>query len=458
MRLATLLGPDLKAALETEPSALKEALEEFHPEDIAEILEDLSPEDSLSLVRALPAEIAADVIARLPTEVQVRVLTELDRERAIEVIGEMDPDDRVDFVQELDDKEAEELLRELEAAEPEAAEEVRELVVYGPETAGGLMTTEYVACPPDSKVWQAIEEVRRVGQEGAAEMIYYTYVVGYGGKLLGVVSLRDLILADPGQELAHVMTEKVMTVGPLDDQEQVAELIARYDLTAVPVVDDNFVMLGVVTIDDVVDVVIDEATEDAQMMGGVVPLEDSYFATSFLEFVWKRGAWLVLLFLGQMLTATVMEANESVLEATVDLMIFIPLIISSGGNAGSQSSTLVIRGMSLGEIGHRDWAKVMRRELGIGLCLGLLLGGLGAARALITGTMVHPVRLSIIIGASIVAVVSLAGIIGSLLPMAIRRVGLDPAVSSTPFIASVVDVLGLIVYFGIAHFVLGFLT
>ncbi|MBC7171565.1 MAG: magnesium transporter, partial [Polyangiaceae bacterium] len=268
MRLATLLGPDLKATLESDPSAFHEALEGFHPEDIAEIVEDLGNEEALAVIRALPAELAADVIERLPTEIQVRVLTELDRERAIEVLGEMDPDDRVDFVQELDAHEAEALLRELEAAEPGAAEEVRELGAYGPETAGGLMTTEYVVCAPDTKVWQAIEEVRRVGQEGAAEMVYYTYVAGYGGKLLGVVSLRDLILADPGQELADVMTEKLLTVGPLDDQEKVAAVIARYDLSAVPVVDANFVMLGVVTIDDVVDVVIDEATEDAQMMGG----------------------------------------------------------------------------------------------------------------------------------------------------------------------------------------------
>ncbi|MBC7171779.1 MAG: magnesium transporter, partial [Polyangiaceae bacterium] len=207
-----------------------------------------------------------------------------------------------------------------------------------------------------------------------------------------------------------------------------------------------------------VDVVIDEATEDAQMMGGVVPLEDSYFATTFFEFVWKRGAWLVLLFLGQMLTATVMERNGNLLEHAVDLMIFIPLIISSGGNAGSQSSTLVIRGMSLGEIAPRDWLKVMRRELGIGLCLGLLLGFLGAARTVLSGTVVEPMRLALVIGSSVVAVVSLAGMIGSLLPMAIRKVGLDPAVSSTPFIASVVDVLGLIVYFGIANAVLEIIT
>jgi magnesium transporter len=454
MRLSTLLGPDLEVTLRNEPEALHDALDEVHPEDIAEIIETLAVPDALAVIHSLPAGRAADVTERLPPELQVRVLTELERGRAAELLGQMDPDDRVDVVQELDADEAQDLLRVLAESEPEVAEQIRELVMYGPDTAGGLMTTEFVACAPDTKVWQGIEEVRRVGHEGAAEMIYYTYVVGYGGKLLGVVSLRDLILADPGQELAHVMTEKVVTVAPLDDQEKVAEVIARYDLSAVPVVDDNFVMVGVVTIDDVVDVVIEEATEDAQMMGGMMPLEDGYFATSLLEFIWKRGAWLVVLFLGQMLTATVMERNQRVLAAAVELVIFIPLIISSGGNAGSQSSTLIIRGMALGEIAPRDWLRVIGRELGIGLALGALLGSLGAARAVLTGDDLHPGRLAFVIGGSIVAVVTLASVIGSLLPLAIRKMGFDPAVSSTPFIASVVDVLGLIVYFGIAQLML----
>lgn len=455
MRLSTLLGPDLKAALENEPTALEEALEDFHPEDIAEIVEDLPTEDALAVLRSLSTERAADVLERLSSELQVKALTGLERSHAVEVLTEMDPDDRADVVQELGHVEAAILLRALEAAEPEAAEELRELVLYGPETAGGLMTTEFISCPPEMKVWQAIDEVRRIGQERSAETVYYTYVVGYGDKLLGIVSLRDLILSDPGQALSDVMTEKLVTIGPLDDQESVAKVFARYDLSAIPVVDEHFVMLGVVTIDDVVDVVIEEATEDAQMMGGVVPLEDSYFSTSFVEFVWKRGAWLVVLFLGQMLTATVMEKNQRFLEATVQLMVFIPLIISSGGNAGSQSSTLIIRGMAVGEVSPRDWLRVIGRELGIGLCLGLLLGTLGAGRAFFTDSSLHPLAFAGIISASIVAVVTLAGAIGSLLPLAIRRAGLDPAVSSTPFIASVVDVLGLIVYFGIAHAVLG---
>jgi magnesium transporter len=315
------------------------------------------------------------------------------------------------------------------------------------------MTTEVVALPPETKVWSAIDELRTRGQAGEVETIYYIYVVAFG-KLVGVVSLRDLILADPGQQLGDVMEEKVVRVEPLDDQEKVAELIARYDLNTVPVVDRDGTLLGVVTVDDVVDVVIEEATEDAQKMSGVVPLEDSYFATGLLEFVWKRGAWLFLLFLGQMLTATVMEHNGEMLRTAVELIVFVPLIISSGGNAGSQSSTLVIRGLAIGEIAPTDWLRVLGREVLIGLALGVGLGVVGFVRACFTGGSIDPLRLGAAVGASVVAIVLLSTMIGSLMPILVRRLGFDPAVSSTPFIASVVDVLGLLVYFGVAQIAL----
>ena len=450
MRLATLLGPDLKA-MTADPEALSEAFEEFHPEDVAELLEDLPESDVVQLLEALPTEIGADVIERLTPERQLVVLRGVKEEAAAELLTEMDPDDRADFFEELEEKEAETFLASLH---PEIVEETQELLGWGPETAGGLMTTDYVGLPPETKVWEAIDEVRRLSKEGNAETVSYIYVVGFGDKLLGVVSLRDLILTDPGQELADIMAEKVMHVEPTDDQEEVARVIARYDLTAVPVVDDLEGLLGVVTIDDVVDVVVDEATEDQHKMGGVVPLEDSYFSTGLLENMWKRGAWLIVLFLGQLLTATVMEANDDVLRATMELAVFIPLIIASGGNAGSQSATLIIRAMALEQARPGDWLKVFGRELGIGVGLGLILGGMGFARAWFAGEMVAPFQLATAVGTSILAIVALSTVVGSLLPMLIQRVGLDPAVSSTPFIASVVDVLGLIVYFGLASWII----
>ena len=449
MRLATLLGPDLKI-LEEDPEALREVFEDFHPEDVAELLEDLDLATIARLLKALPSEMGADLLERLPNDRQVEIIELLEVRETVELLTEMDPDDRADFFEELEDDEQKALLHELAQTEPALATETQELLEWDPETAGGLMTPEYAALPPDMKVWEAIEALRELAREGAAETIYQVYVVGFGNKLLGVVSLRDLILTDQGHTLSEIMTEKVVTVEPTDDQEEVARIIARYDLNVVPVVGEQHELLGMVTVDDVVDVVIDEATEDAQMQGGVVPLEDGYFATGLLEFIWKRGAWLIVLFLGQLLTATVMQRNQGALRATVELALFIPLIISSGGNAGSQSSTLIIRAMAVGEARPRDWWRVLGRELVIGLALGLALGGMGFGRAYAAGETVAPLALGVAVGGSIVAIVTLSTIIGSLLPMLIQRLGLDPAVSSTPFIASVVDVLGLLVYFGVA--------
>ena len=454
MRLSQLIGPDLHSALIDDPSSVSEALTDFHPEDIAELVEDLSVRDAVGLVRALPADRGADVVERLSSSRQVLVLNTIDTKRAVALLGEMDPDDRVDLLQELPEEEAAALLAHLAEAEPEAAKEVRELGAHGPETAGGLMTTGFISLSPDTKVWEAIEQVRRLGEEDSAETIYYIYVCDDDGRLRGVVSLRDLILCDASRALADIMQAKVVSVAPEDDQEKVADEIARYDLSAIPVIDTHSKMVGVVTIDDVVDVVIEEATEDAHMMGGVVPLEDSYFQTGWAEFVWKRGAWLVLLFFGQLLTAKVMQHNASVIEQMIELTIFIPLIIASGGNAGSQSATLIIRAMTVGEVLPKDWGRVFVRELAIGLSLGVALGLMGFAGAVIAGISIDPVRLAVAVGTSIVAIVSMSTIVGSLLPMLLKRLGLDPAVSSTPFIASVVDVMGLIVYFMVAQAVL----
>lgn len=454
MRLAPLIGPDLQDAIAIGPEAVREAVSEFHAEDIAELLEDLSAREAVTLVRALPTETAADVVERLSPSRQVLVFNAIDTGRAVELLGEMDPDDRVDLLQELEEDDAAALLTALEHREPEAAEEVRELVQYEPETAGGLMTTQFASLPPETKVWEAMEAARRFGRDGMAEMLYYIYVCRPSGELLGVVSLRDLILSEPGQPLSEIMVENVFKVSAFDDQEQVADAIARYDLAALPVVDRLSRMLGVVTIDDVVDVVIEEATEDAQKMGGVVPLEESYFDTTWAEFVWKRGSWLVLLFIAQLLTATVIRQNQDFLAATVELVLFIPLIIASGGNAGSQSATLIIRAMAVGELRPGDWAKVAGRELLIGLSLGIALGLIGFVRAWFAGETVEPIAIATAVGASILAIVTLSTMIGSLLPLLIRRAGLDPAVSSTPFIASVVDVLGLVVYFAVAQVIL----
>ena len=300
---------------------------------------------------------------------------------------------------------------------------------------------------------EAIEEVRTTSRERNLETVYYIYVVAYD-KLIGVLSLRDLILGDLDDPISAIMTENLVHVPPDLDQEEVARSIAKYDLAALPVVNSQGQMLGVVTVDDLVDVVIEEATEDAQKMAAVLPIEHSYFQTEFLSFMRSRVTWLVVLFIGELLTTSVMGHYEAQLTALIDLVIFIPLIISSGGNSGSQSSALVIRALALGEMQPSDWSRVFIRELGMGLTLDTVLGAVGLARVMLGSDVADPLTMGFTVLFSVICVVTLGTMAGSLMPLAIQRVGLDPAVSSTPFVASLVDVFGLIVYFSIARLML----
>jgi magnesium transporter len=453
MRLAKLLGPDLAQTLAQDPDELREALDEFHSEDIAELLEDLPQEEAIALFRAVPADLAAAVLAHMPEEERARILERLGAQNAAEVLSEMAPDDRADAIQELPSPIAEMILSHIEETEPEIAEDLRELSSYPEDSAGGLMTTEYVALAPAMKIWQAIEAVRQYSRQDKAETVYYAYVVAFGGKLVGVVSLRELILSDPGVAVEDMMEQNVISVRPQADQEEVARTFQKYSFSALPVVDDQGRMLGLVTVDDVIHVVIEEATEDVQMMGAVQPIEDTYFATGFWTFIAKRAPWLVVLFGGELLTASVMRSYERDMAAVVDLVIFIPLIISSGGNSGSQSSSLIIRALAVREVLPKDWARILVREAGIGVVLGLVLGVVGFLRALLLQSE-HALNMAAAVAVSVVAVVTVGTLVGSLLPLVIKRAGLDPAVSSTPFIASLVDVLGLLVYFTISRIVL----
>jgi magnesium transporter len=446
--------PNLKTTLENAPDQLEDALSEVHPEDIAAVLaEELPLAQAAEVVRRLPVEQAAEVLERLPEEVRVSLIALLKPETSAEMITEMAADDRADLMNELPESLRESILTELQRYEPEVAAETRVLASYGEDTAAGIMTTEYIALGPGMNCEKAISEVRRLAREQEPELINTLFVLDVG-RLVGVLSLRDLILGEPSAPITIYMTDGVVKVTPETDQEEVARTIAKYDLGAVPVVDESGQMLGVVTVDDVVDVVIEEANEDAQKMAGLVPVDKAYLDVSFAQFVRSRATWLVVLFLGELLTANVMRHYEHEIASMIDLVVFIPLIISSGGNSGSQSSSLVIRALALGQIHPRDWWKVLWRELGVGLALGVLLSMVGFVRTLLFGTAEHPLVMGAVVAVSLIAVVTLGTLTGSLMPLLIKRLGLDPAVSSTPFVASLVDVLGLIVYFTVSRIAL----
>ena len=431
----------------------QDLLDDVHPEDLAQAVAEVDDEVARKIVSVLPPALGAEIMARIPADPRADLLEDLDQQLAAELLANMEPDDRADALQELPPERVSVLVDALERIDPEAAQEAARLVRWEPETAGGLMTTRYMAVDVSSNVQSAMAEVRKTAAENGAESIYYIYVVS-DHTLIGVASLRELILSDPYASITDVMERNVIRVAPHDDQERVARVMADYDFSVIPVVSSVGRLLGVVTIDDVVDVVIEEATEDAQKIGGVVPLEDSYFSTGLFEFVWKRGIWLVLLFLGQLLTASVMERNHNLIQQVTELIIFVPIIIAAGGNAGSQSATLIIRALAVGEVVPRDGVRVFLRELIIGVTLGVIVGAIGLARAYFSSHGVDAMDLAKVVGVSVLVVVVLSTTVGALLPIAIRRAGFDPAFSSTPFIATVVDVLGLIAYFGIAKMLL----
>jgi magnesium transporter len=361
------------------------------------------------------------------------------------------PDDAADLVQEAPEEEREALLRLLD--DP-TRREVNALLAYAEDEAGGLMSPRYVRLRPEMTVDEAISYLRRAARE-RVETIYYIYVVDAEQRLVGVVSFRELFAAAPAALVREVMRADVVTVRAELDQEEVANVIAESHLMAVPVLDAEGRIQGIVTVDDIVDVVREEATEDIQKIGGTQALDAPYLQVGLLQMVRARAPWLTVLFVGQLLTATAIAHYESAIARAVVLALFIPLVISSGGNSGSQASTLVIRAMAMDEVRLRDWARVLRREIGAGLLLGALLGVLGLLRVLF-----WPGRevafgpeffwVGVTVAVSLVWIVMWGSIAGSMLPFVLRRLGFDPASASAPFVSTLVDVTGLVIYFSVA--------
>jgi magnesium transporter len=449
MRFAPLIGPEIKQLLREDPEQIRELLEEIHDEDLADLIADLPDDEAAELLALLPTEEAAPIFERLDDERQAAIVTELGPESTAQIAVEMSSDERADLIKELPEEVGGQVLASLEQINPQVAEDVEALTQWAERSAGGLMTTDYVSVTPLMTVSEVIQTIRNKGAE--AETIYYVYALSANKRLEGVVSLRDLLLADGPVRVAEILTSNVITVPPEMDQEETAKRLAKYDLNAIPVVNDNGVLLGVITVDDVIDVLTQEQSEDVQKLAGVAPLEGSYFQTTFWTFIRKRGPWLVILFVEEFFTGSALRHYDAVLQAVTRLSYYVPLLISTGGNSGSQSSTLIIRGLAVGDIKLKDWWRIAIRELGQGVVLGVALAVIGMIRALTWG---DGWQFAIVIGTTLVGIVIMGCTVGSMLPLILRRIGFDPATSSGPFIASLVDVLGIVIYFNVAQLVL----
>ncbi len=441
---------EIKRLLRESPDDIPAILKDIHVEDLADIFSTLEPDEAADLLERMPVEEAAPIFERLDHPEQEELVEHLAPESVVQIASEMAPDDRADLFSVLPEAIGEKILSDLEKVDPQAAEEIREIDKYAPTAAAHLMTTSYVEVSPTMTVEQAISAIKAYGLEYKTP-VYNVYAMTERGRLEGIVSLRQLIMAPPFQPLTELINTSIISVPPDLDQEEVARRMAKYDLNVMPVLDETGVILGVITIDDIIDVLTQEQTEDVQKLGGVAPLEAGYFQTGFVEFLKKRGGWLFVLFIGEFFTQTALRHYDGVFEAIKGAAYYIPLLISAGGNSGSQSSTLVIRGLSVGEIKVGDWLRVLVKELSIGLALGLALGIVGFLRVVVTG---DSIPFAATVGLTLVGIVTTGCTVGSMLPLIIKRAGLDPATSSTPFIASLVDVAGIVVFVTIAKVVM----
>jgi magnesium transporter len=456
--MAALLVPDILALLSESPNDVAAETEELHPADLAEIVEQLPHDRVRDLLAALPKERAADVLEYLDEELRTDIIGEMSPVEAAAIVTQMTPDDRADTLEELDEQRAEEILSEIPA---EQRAETEQLLSFEPDTAGGIMTTEFVSVAATTSVEQALEMVRALARSGRKEAMYAIYATDERGRLAGVLSLRELLAAAPGATIGDIAWEEVASVSPSADREEAARMIQKYDLVALPVVSESSHLMGVVTVDDVIDVIQKEQTEDVQKFGGLEALDMPYTQIEFWPMIRKRVGWLAILFVGEMLTAVATNSYSDEIGRAVILTILMPLIISSGGNSGSQATSLIIRSLALGELQIGDWWKVAMRELPAGLTLGVILGGLGFLRiwgqywlGIGAPPITYPMQVGFTIWVSVIGVVTVGTIVGSMLPFLLRRFRLDPASASAPFVATLVDVLGLIIYFVAAKIIL----
>jgi magnesium transporter len=452
-----ILVPEIKSLIEARNfAALRAMFREWPPADVAEVILDMEEDDQVIIFRVLPSALAADVFEYLDVEAQQKLLRGMAHEQVVAILNEMSPDDRTALLEELPSAAARQLIKLLT---PEERHIAQSLLGYPEGSVGRLMTPDFIAVHEDWTVKEVLDHVREFGQD--SETLNVIYVVDERGKLIDDLRMREFLLKPLAHKVSDLMEKTFVTLNVHDSQEDALNIFRKYDRTALPVVDSAGVLVGIVTIDDMLDVAEEEATEDIQKIGGMEALDEPYMRISLLRMVRKRAGWLVILFLGEMLTATAMANYQDEIAKAVVLALFLPLIISSGGNSGSQASTLIIRAMALGEVTLRDWWRVASREIRAGLSLGLILGAIGAARVALWSVVgdrymhrqlygPHWPLVALTVGLALIGVVLWGSLSGSMLPFLLRRVGADPATSSAPFVATLVDVTGLIIYFSIA--------
>lgn len=453
--LSQLLSPEIKSLIDKKQlSIVKEILQDWSPTDIADLLNYFDEKDTVIIFRLLHTELAADTFEYLDFDKQFELLKAMGNEEVGNILNEMDPDDRTALFEELPAAAAKQLIQLLSAEERKIA---LNLLGYPENSVGRLMTPDYIAINQSWTIKEVLDFIRENGKN--KETLDIIYVVDNKGKLLDDIKIRKFLLSPLETKVSELMDKTFVSVNVYADQEETVNLMKKYDRIALPVTDNSGMLLGIVTVDDVMDVAEEETTEDIHKQAAVGVLDEPYSEISIIKMIKKRVGWLSILFVGQMFTATAMAFFEDAIEKAVVLALFVPLIISSGGNSGSQAASLVVRAMALGEVSLNDWLRVFKRELLTGFSLGLILALIGFIRfnffpSPSSGFEEYWLLITITVSLSLIGVVLWGTLIGSMLPFVMRKLKFDPAASSTPFVATMVDVTGILIYFSLAMLLL----